>query len=164
MGVSVDMKDLIKMKENIEEMFSSDNMYELANDAVNFYVESFNNQGFTDITLIPWDKSNKENGYTLVLTGQLRNSIHTFSVSRDEFSIISDMEYSEIHNEGGMIYITEQMRKYFWAMFSKTGDDKWKWLALTKLTNFTIPKRQFMGESKTLNDMIEDYTVKKFFM
>lgn len=164
MGVSVDMKDLIKMKENIEEMFSSENMYELSNDAVNFYVDSFNNQGFTDITLLPWDKSNKENGYTLVLTGQLRNSIHTFSVSKDEFSIISDMEYSEIHNEGGMIYITEQMKKYFWAMFSKTGDDKWKWLALTKLTNFTIPKRQFMGESKTLNDMIEDYTVKKFFM
>lgn len=164
MGVSVDMKDLIKMKENIEEMFSSENMYELSNDAVNFYVDSFNNQGFTDITLLPWDKSNKENGYTLVLTGQLRNSIHTFSVSKDEFSIISDMEYSEIHNEGGMIYITEQMRKYFWAMFSKSGDDKWKWLALTKLTNFTIPKRQFMGESKTLNDMIEDYTVKKFFM
>jgi len=163
MSVTVNMKGLIEIKENVEKMFSVENMNELANDAVNFYVDSFNNQGFTDITLLPWQKSNKDQGYTMILTGQLRNSIHTLSVSNDEFRVISDMEYSEIHNEGGEIDISENMRKYFWAMFYKTGNEDWKWLALTKLNSFTIPQRQYMGESQTLNDMIENYTVQKFF-
>lgn len=163
MSVHIDKSGLEFIKKDIENMFSVDNMYDISNDAVNFYMDSFNNGGFTDAVLIPWEKGNKELGATLVLTGQLRNSIRTLSVDNDSFTIISDMDYSEIHNEGGQIYITEQMRKYFWAMYSKTNKEEWKWLALSKNSYITIPKRQFIGESRTLNEIIENYTVEKYF-
>lgn len=164
MPVEIKKEGLNQIKKDVTEMFSVENMYEIANDAVNFYVDSFNNGGFTDIYLIPWDKGNKENGgATLVLTGQLRNSIRTLSVDKDSFTVISDMEYSHAHNEGKIINISDKMRNYFWAMYKKEGKEEWKWLALTKSNTITIPQRQFMGESQTLNDMIENYTVQKYF-
>jgi phage gpG-like protein len=48
------------------------------------------------------------------------------------------------------------MRKFAWAMKYKTGDDRWKGLALTKRASLRIgiPKRQFMGHSKQLDRQI----------
>lgn len=163
MSVEINKSGLETIKKDIEELFSVDTMYDISNDAVNFYIDSFNNQGFTDITLIPWEKGNKELGATLVLSGQLRNSIRTLSVDSDSFTVISDMEYSHAHNEGEIIKISPKMRNYFWAMYNKTKKEEWKWLALTKNSTITIPKRQFMGESQTLNEMIENYTIENYF-
>ena len=56
------------------------------------------------------------------------------------------------------------MRKFAWAKhYDETGgkgDSKWKGLALTKKdsikVHFTMPKRQFIGDSKELNTAITD--------
>ena len=98
----------------------------------------------------------------------LMNSIDA-EVQDKAVRVHSDLDYSLIHNEGGDINITAKMRGYFWAMFlSEGGKSKGKkrelpprarkWLALAlaakKKKKFKIPKRQFIGESKPLNDKI----------
>ena len=145
-----DIKDLYL---NCNKAFSNDNMEVIANEVINKYIECFDNQAWVDGT--PWEKSQKDRGATLVDSGVLRNSIRLESTTKTNFTIISDTEYSEIHNEGGVIYITPEMRKYFWFMYSKTKDDKWKGMALTTKSVIEMPKRQFMGEDDSINDLIE---------
>lgn len=135
---------------------------ELANLALNFYIDSFNNQGFTDSSFEPWEKSLKDNGATLVLTGNLRNSLRITEVSRRGFTIESNVVYAEIHNEGGIIPVSDKMRRFFIAMGNKGGKDAGKWFALSKKSYITIPKRTFMDESETLNNELVKFIFKFF--
>jgi len=97
--------------------------------------------------------------------------------------IKNDAPYAKIHNEGGPINVithptvTTKMRKFAWAKFYSTmglkkGDKipksvpedavRWRAMALTKKDKLNVhikgqmPKRQFIGESKELNDKIND--------
>jgi len=78
--------------------------------------------------------------------------------------VANELKYAPIHNYGGTVSptVTPKMRKFAWAMhYKEAGKDKnkdtqWKRLALTKKTklNIKIPQRQFIGESRELNDEI----------
>jgi len=91
--------------------------------------------------------------------------------------IKNDLPYASIHNEGGQVNthptVTPKMKKFAWAKYYgalglKKGEkvpesipedaERWRRLALTKKTKlnikFEMPKRQFIGESKELNDKI----------
>jgi len=93
--------------------------------------------------------------------------------------VANELKYAPIHNWGGNTSptVTPKMKKFAWAMYYKeTGikktdskdvkkgksenasenANKWKALALTPKTklNIKIPQRQFIGESKELNDEI----------
>jgi phage gpG-like protein len=92
-------------------------------------------------------------------------------------TVQNNVEYAAIHNEGGQVNshptVTTKMRKFAWAKYYTTlglkkGEKapetipedaaRWKRLALTKKTKldikYTMPKRQFIGESKELEDKI----------
>jgi len=98
--------------------------------------------------------------------------------------------YAEIQNFGGQIPLTPKMRRFFWAMyFQATGGitynvkskgqantkrnsalsaqaDFWKNLAISKEPFITIPARQFIGDSVTLENQLRDYItaeLDKFF-
>lgn len=160
MKVIYDDSDFDEMFNDINKL--KGNYRELANEALNFYVDSFNNQGFTDETFIPWEKSQKDNGATLVLTGNLRNSIQVVRVNDNGFEIESNADYAEIHNEGGQIRISTKMRNFFKAMGMKTKDKRWFKFAHTKKNYITIPKRTFMDKSETLNDELVRFIFKFF--
>jgi phage gpG-like protein len=91
--------------------------------------------------------------------------------------IRNPVEYASIHNEGGIVEthpkVTPKMRKFAWAKYytalslrpkesppETIPEDaaRWRRLALTKKTRldirFTMPKRQFMGESRELTGKI----------
>lgn len=51
--------------------------------------------------------------------------------------------YANIQDNGGKIRITEKMRKFFWAMYAKTNQSKYKAMALTKNTHLTIKASNF---------------------
>lgn len=59
-------------------------------------------------------------------------------------------KYARIQDEGGITRpkITPRSRKFFWAQYYKTGDEKWLRMALTKQTVFTvvIPRSQWFTE------------------
>lgn len=137
----------------------------LSNNASNFFKKSFRNQGFTDRQLKPWaktkSKSNRigKSSGILIGSGLLKGSVRNTERPGEAIVVAGNQHvpYARIHNEGGMltIQITQRSRKYFWAMWYKSGkkNDFWKNMALTKKDKITIriPKRQFMGNSVMLN-------------
>lgn len=133
---------------------------------VNFFKDSFLNQGFTNEALEPWAqrKNDLDPGRKILIKSAfLMNSIQVFSASKKRIVFGSDAEYAAIHNEGGVVKIpiTTKSRKYFWVMFKVTGNSMWKAMALTKkqAITITIPKRQFIGESKTFMNQINEWVI-----
>jgi len=65
----------------------------------------------------------------------------------------TSVKYAFIQDKGGLTKpeITPRSRKFFWMMFFKTGDDKWKGMALTKKTVFNI----FIPRSHWFTNVIE---------
>lgn len=67
-------------------------------------------------------------------------------------------EYAEAHNEGATIEITKKMRGYFWAMHKKMEGkpdaDFYRNMAIKK-TPILIPKREFIGNSRDLEQKID---------
>ena len=94
-------------------------------------------------------KINNSRGSVLNRTGNLRRSIR-YNVSDNSISFSSSLPYASIHNEGGEIVVTAQMKKFFWAMFYKSSGAeamKWKGMALLKIGHkMKIEKRQFIGD------------------
>tara|TARA_R100001369_G_scaffold88101_1_gene124182 strand:+ start:292 stop:810 length:519 start_codon:yes stop_codon:yes gene_type:complete len=131
---------------------------------LNFFQDSFYNQGFTDKGFEKWEnrKGDIDPGRKiLVKSSHLLNSLDVEDDGKSKITFFSDAEYADIHNNGGTlnIRITEKSRKYFWYMYKATGQGKWKGMALTKKNQFTvvIPQRQFIGHSETLMDDLDEW-------
>jgi phage gpG-like protein len=108
-------------------------------DAVNHFTKSFRDQGFTDNSLERWEprKGDFVNGISrlrkrerirsgraiLVKSGALRRSLRKISKSRLSVTIISDLPYANVHNEG----------------------------LTSGRSRFKMKKREFVGYSEVLN-------------
>lgn len=138
--------------------------------ARNFFMASFIKEGFTDTSFIPWVKRKDDFSHKLLSQSfALKNSI---KITKADFQTIEitagqGINYAAIHNEGGKITVrvTPKMRKFFWAMWYKTGVGKWKGLAMTKKENFiiNIPKRQFIGTSDTLMKNLDTMFINEIY-
>lgn len=144
-----------------------------------FFKDGFAKGGFTDSAFIPWQKRISPLGGKKILIGKdntmnLMQSIRTLEENEKRVRTGTDLVYSEIHNEGGEITVTAKMKKFWWAKYyefsgkvkkTKKGQisrsesnlatnakaEYCKKMALMKPGNkIKIPKRQFIGESKTL--------------
>lgn len=103
----------------------------------------------------PWPPKRDGSASHLIKTGKLRRSIRA-TVSGNAVTFTSSEPYSAIHNEGGDITVTAQMRKYFWAMFKKTGQERYKHLALKKIgSKIHMPQRRFIGDSPEIRRAVE---------
>jgi phage gpG-like protein len=129
---------------------------------INFIMANFERQGFLDASVQPWQerKNNSDAGRAILTqSGALRDSVKISSSSTKQVVASSDAKHAKIHNEGGVINIpvTAKMRKFFWFKYKQTGESRYKSMALTKKTHFTInmPKRQFMGPSEAFNNLID---------
>ena len=141
---------------------------------LNYFKDSFRKQGFTDHSFDAWEKrvspDYRPGGALLISTSFLLESIKVLSGNKRQIVFGSYAPYAGLHNEGGtvQIKITVKSRKYFWYMFKKTKDEKWKWMALSKknVITFKMPKRQFIGESakmmEGLDDWFFEFIVQKF--
>jgi len=150
-------------------------------ESVKFFKESFRNGGFTDNALVKWaDRKSPLGGKkTLYGKGTLMQSIHKTEESTQRVVVSSDTPYSTIHNEGGTITVTAQMKRFWWAQYYKfSGKRKTtrrgiqsnsranqrtnaraeycKKMALMRVgSKIKIPKRQFIGESQTLMNELD---------
>ena len=150
-------------------------------ESVKFFKESFRNGGFTDTSLAKWaDRKSPIGGKRIMYgTGTLMQSIHRTEETEKRVVVSSDTTYSEIHNEGGTVTVTAQMKKYWWAQYykfagktKKTASGKQantasnrklnakaeycKRMALMKTgSKIKIPQRQFIGESQTLMNELD---------
>jgi len=75
----------------------------MGNDALNWFEESFRNQGFTDEGLVIWkgrQKREREGRAILTKTGALRRSLKKSNVGQYAVKITSNLPYANRHNEG----------------------------------------------------------------
>ncbi len=134
-------------------------------EAENHFKDSFHNEGFTDKTLEPWQDvkrrtdprpgSSKSERTRKILTGKtadLGESIRWDGNYNQLVKIQTDVEYAQIHNEGGTVSGTYSVRAHTRTVKGKTQNVK----AHTRNVNYTMPKRQFMGESAELDKKIAD--------
>ncbi|MDR0729922.1 MAG: hypothetical protein LBF19_07375 [Prevotellaceae bacterium] len=150
-------------------------------ESVKFFKQSFRDGGFTDTALSKWQETdNPLKRKTMFNSGVLMDSVRATEESTKRVVVSSDTVYSAIHNEGGVITVTAQMKKYWWTQYmrfagkvktAKSGKrsqskDKQKpstkaefckRMALMKVgSKIKIPQRQFMGESQTLMSRLDE--------
>lgn len=139
----------------------------LANEAENHFKKGFTKGGGqTNLSKTGW----KERQFTkgkgkrniLVGRGTLQRDIQKRRISFNTIVIGTSSltsKYADIHNKGGKIRITERMRKFFWAQSknasTKSEQEYWKNLALTKKSFIVIPRREYIGNSVTLENRME---------
>lgn len=91
----------------------------------------------------------------LVKTGALKRSIKVIKVLGNAVVVGSTaLKYNKMHNQGGEIDITAKMKRFFWAKYYSTKQQHWKAMAL-KQTKIKIPKRQYIGNSKELEQILK---------
>ncbi len=148
------------------------------NAALNFFLDSWQRQGWFDSGLSKWEPRKKAdtkrgNRALLIGSGRLRRSLR-LRTGAGWYEVYTDNPYAKIHNEGGTIKqtVTPRQRRYFWAMYfqAKKEEDaakakvkikakaeeaeNWKAMALSKTLTIKIPSRRFMGDSELLTRRI----------
>ncbi len=171
--------DFLKMAEELLKELPA----QVAEQALRHFNMSFEKQGFTDTSFIPWVKRADDltfgtNHPLLDKSGELSNSLAILSqtMQRIEIGTTGNIPYAGIHNSGGTIQVkvTPKMRRYFWFIYhsltkgyahgSEPPDHilKWKHMALTRKQHLTIriPQRQFIGRSEQLLKDIDELAIK----
>lgn len=154
-------------------------------ESVKFFKNSFVKGGFTDNSFAEWAKglSPLASSKPLFKSGALMRSIHKTEANVNKIVVVSDTPYSDIHNNGGTIIVTAQMKKFFWAKYYEfagniktTGGGKvsksisnkkisakaefCRAMALKKVgSKIKIKKTQFMGHSKTMMQEFEKFYI-----
>jgi len=103
-----------------------------------FYTGSFRKRGFTDQSFVAWkkrdnDEDEDDSRALLVKTGAMRRQAKKGYVRGNHVDFVFSLPYMRVHNEG-----------------LKAGRGK----------GFTMPKRQYIGTSATLNKIIHDKAIK----
>ncbi len=170
---------LQKSQRDIEQAVRRTLPVKIGRKATDHYRQNFRRGGFQNNGLQKWKPARRQ-------AGKGKNAQYGPLMSRREMlarsiryvpadaavSIGTTVPYAAIHNQGGTINthprITTQMRKFAWRQFYNAGGEKstgkeaqkWKALALTKKQRLdikaTIPKRQFIGDSRELNQQISE--------
>lgn len=172
----------VRMRKALGPEFTNKAVSEFGTIAVNFSKERFVKKNWVNTSTEAWTpRKRKARGSLLVQTARLKRSIRKIS-SGDGYVIIgSDVPYAKIHNEGGTISKTVTVKAHSRKRTTRAGPEKRKKdgtkdkrykkaatssgisqiKAHTRKMKLTIPKRQFMGESKELETKIRThFTVK----
>lgn len=171
------------MKHQVLHNFITDLKVELLDE----FDKNFERKAFFDQ---PWENTKMPNrrGSLMMRSGALRRSIRATS-NDNSIRFMSSLPYAEIHNEGGVITVTEKMKRYFWAMYYKTsgaisktskGEARqtnrnkamsleasyWKAMALKKVgSKIKVEQRQFIGPHREVDQCVKrvfDRSMKEF--
>ncbi len=140
---------------------------------------NFERKAFFDQTWAETKVPNKR-GSLMARNNHLRSSINA-EIIPEGIKWSSSKPYANIHNEGGKIKVTVQMKKYFWARYyqawggitysiktKKANNTKrnrmlndeaeyWKNLALMKVGSMIVmPERRFIGFSPQVENYVNE--------
>ncbi|MDV2458035.1 hypothetical protein CMU99_06785 [Elizabethkingia anophelis] len=122
--------------------------------AVNFSKERFVQKNWLDENPQSWQARKRESrGSLLVVSGRLKRSIRKVEQGSFYVKIGTDVPYAQIHNEGGNINKTVTVRSH--TRTRRNGRQNVQ--SHSRRMNLTMPKRQFLGNSKTLGVRIETH-------
>lgn len=135
----------------------------VGNEIINFALDNWDKQGYMGMNFEPWqERKDPQPGRAILVgkqSGRMRRSNRITRQNPGSVTVANEAPYAGIHNTGGIITVsvTDRSRRFFWAMYYQTGDERWKGMALTdkKQFNIRIPKRQFIGDSPELRKRIK---------
>ncbi len=154
-----------------------------AQEAVNFFQDSFNQQGFSGTVQEAWpkrktDKTKRDSGRAiLVKSGRTKRSIRKFKADWSGVIVGTDVPYAAIHNEG--FHGTEHVSAHFRistrkkiTRYKKNGQASTAKNAFTRVKGtghevkahsrkMNMPRRRFIGESPYLNKRIDRVFLKE---
>lgn len=134
----------------------------LSNQAQNFFTASWRKKGWDDGGVHPWAERRGSSGgkkrALLVKTGRLRRAVSSSIRQRsfEKIRLVVDVPYAAIHNEGGIVHKPAMEKVLHFSKggrFSKMAKAKYAQKVMIPAHDVRIPKRQFMGDSRTLRDM-----------
>lgn len=160
-------KQLIAKLNNLSKALAGTVPKRLGNDAQRHFMNSFRNQGFTDERLVLWPKLKTPRtiggrvvqGRILKGRGLLMNSIRVVRANWNSIVVAAGgphVPYARIHNEGGTIETTANIRAHTrrdHAARLRTGKVLRRGGPVRAHTRHILtymPKRQYMGRSRAL--------------
>jgi len=141
--------------------------------ALAVFDENFANGGFTDKIFIRWkprkndtanrgrrlgDGGQQQGRAILVKSGRLRRSLRIAYALPSQLRLVAgnqDVPYAGIHNDGGKLTGTVQVRSFERSIKGKQQTVQ----AHSRSLNITMPRRRFIGSSQKLMDRAD----RKFF-
>ncbi len=138
--------------------------------AVRFFKERFREQAWLDSTKDKWqarkrqERGKRNNRGILMDTGRLKRSIRKGPVNHERAIIYAGgtgIKYARIHNEGGRVSGSFTVKQHNRKQFERNRKGRketvkaHKVKAHTRKVNFTMPKRQFIGASRTLDKRLQ---------
>lgn len=158
---------------------------EIATIAVNFSKERFRDQAWLDETKRKWKPRKTQRGRTgrrsqtlLVDTGRLKKSIRKIKATTEQVIIGTDVPYAEIHNEGGEIKKTvnvksHEIKSHKRKAYTRNRNGRVERIKAQTIKSYTvkahirkmnlkIPSRRFIGNSYTLARRIELHVTARF--
>ena len=141
----------------------------LGNLAKNHFVEGFRSGGGqTDASRGGWKKRDTDPGRAILVgpgSGKLKRDIRVKIANFKKIVVgTSSMtqDYSESHNKGTSMTVTAKQRGYFMAKaMESTGTKKAFWTRMIGAETITIPKREFIGKSRSLALKIKKRIIKQ---
>lgn len=162
----------------------------LAKEGTKFWLSNFDKQGFQDESLQKWkprkkEKSKKDSTRSiLVKSGKLRRAVNKSVVEKTFNRIVwrigSEVPYAAVHNDGGVVNKKERKHTLYFRETStniktgvatrvftkKNGRGMMRASSMNKVTigaySFRMPKREFMGESRTLNKRFKQRIIEAY--
>ena len=122
--------------------------------AERFSKDRFVRKNWLDETAEQWKPRKKKAPGSLMVgkgSGRLKRSIRRTKVTRNSVTIATDVPYAQIHNEGGTINKTVTVKAHSRKRKGRSENVK----SHRRKMNTTLPKRQFIGESKMLLYRVE---------
>ena len=143
--------------------------------AVNFSKERYVQKNWLSNRRENWKaRKRPDRGSVLVKSGRLKRSIRKISQGNYYVYIGTDVPYAQIHNEGGDINKTVNVRAHTRKRSKRAVSERTGKTLKNRISNGTsqvrshqrkmnvkIPKRQFLGESAILNRRIERFLSKE---
>lgn len=160
-----DFSDLVRICDNINRAISTIPQ-KAAVMAVNFSKDRFVKKNWLDTAEHPWKKTPKRKGSTLIKSGRLKRSIRKVHVGANYVIIGTDVPYAQIHNDGGTIEGTEQVRTHQRRAhkrkgYSRAGKRIKAGIVRSHIVKShkrkykrTFAQRQFIGKSGHLEDQL----------
>lgn len=127
------------------------------------YDQNFEKKYFFGTPWAPLSKNyHPTTGSMLLRTGMMRKSLFPSKIKGTSLIYTSSVPYTGLQNDGGTIHQSfvpsPKQRKWAWAQFHETKDEKYRRIALCKRINrtFTVPARPFIGDHQRVRDIIEE--------
>ena len=123
-------------------------------EAERFFKQRFIRKNWLDQSPEPWEPRKRKAPGSLMIgkgSGRLKKSIRRINVTRNSVTIGTDVPYAQIHNEGGTINKIVTVKAHSRKRKGRSENVK----SHRRKMNITMPKRQFIGESKMLLHRIE---------